>query len=131
MVLPLEWRLFIYWLNKLKETNMKIVTKSEHTIITIGKNSIDDFFTKFSASFIEFTNQHLIIDISENINTKIEDLLLFLKLSASHKANGTSFVIVCKGIDIDDIPEELSVVPTFIEALDMLEMDAIERDLGF
>ena len=36
-----------------------------------------------------------------------------------------------KGIDIDDIPEELSVVPTFIEALDMLEMDAIERDLGF
>jgi len=40
-------------------------------------------------------------------------------------------VIISKGINIDKIPEELNVVPTFTEATDILEMDAIERDLGF
>ena len=58
-------------------------------------------------------------------------ILLFLNLSRTHKNNGTSFVIVCKGVEIDSIPEELAVVPTIEEALDVLEMDAIERDLGF
>ena len=31
----------------------------------------------------------------------------------------------------DKIPDELNVVPTLIEAEDLLEMEAIERDLGF
>ena len=57
--------------------------------------------------------------------------MLLLELSTSHRENGTSFVIVCKDIDIDEIPDEINVVPTFTEALDILEMDAIERDLGF
>ena len=57
--------------------------------------------------------------------------MLFLKLSEGHRQNGTSFVIIFEGIDIDEIPDEINVVPTFTEALDILEMDAIERDLGF
>ena len=57
--------------------------------------------------------------------------MLFLELSSQHRENGTSFVLICKGIDIDEIPEEISVVPTITEAVDILEMDAIERDLGF
>ena len=36
-----------------------------------------------------------------------------------------------KGIDIDAISEEINIVPTINEALDILQMDAIERDLGF
>lgn len=110
---------------------MEIIKKKEHTIIKINNFTVEEFYKKLSESFAQFNEQHLIIDFSEKINTKVEDLLLFLKLSEQHKTNGTSFVIICKGIDIDDIPDELSVVPTFIEALDMLEMDAIERDLGF
>ena len=42
-----------------------------------------------------------------------------------------SFVLVVKGIDADDFPDELNIVPTLIEANDILEMDNIERDLGF
>ena len=40
-------------------------------------------------------------------------------------------VAISKGIEIDEIPDELSIVPTLTEALDILEMEAIERDLGF
>jgi hypothetical protein len=42
-----------------------------------------------------------------------------------------SFVMVKPNIDIDDFPETLNIVPTLQEAEDVLEMEAIERDLGF
>jgi len=42
-----------------------------------------------------------------------------------------SFVIVFNGINIDNIPEDIVVVPTLTEAKDIIEMENIERDLGF
>jgi hypothetical protein len=32
---------------------------------------------------------------------------------------------------MDHVPEELMIVPTYQEAMDVLEMEEIERDLGF
>ena len=109
-----------------------VVTKTDkYTHIKATKNSVKEFLTDFENSYPEFIGQHLIIDISENFNTKIEELILFLKVSVQHQENGTSFVVICEDINIDDIPDELTVVPTFTEAIDVIEMDAIERDLGF
>lgn len=109
-----------------------IIHKTEkYTHIKSDQNSIQQFFSNFENRYTEFKNQHLIIDFSERFNIKIEELVLFLSLSAKHKGNGTSFVLICTGVNIDDIPDELSVVPTLNEAMDILEMDAIERDLGF
>jgi len=71
------------------------------------------------------------LDFSEKINTKIEEIILFLKLSTDHREKGKSFVVISNGIDIDEIPDEINIAPTFTEALDILEMDEIERDLGF
>ena len=90
-----------------------------------------EFFTEFKNCYKEFKGEQLIIDISDKINIEIKEIFLFLKLSVQHRKNGTSFVLVCKGISVDDVPDELNVVPTFNEAIDILEMDAIERDLGF
>jgi hypothetical protein len=109
-----------------------IITKTEkYTLLKPDENSIDLFFESFKNKYSKFEGQHLILDFSEKINTKIKDLLLFLELCSQHRENGTSFVLICKGIDIDEIPEEINVVPTITEAVDILEMDAIERDLGF
>ena len=109
-----------------------IITKTEkYTHIKPTQNSFCDFLNNFKNRYIEFIDQHLIIDFSEKINIKIEELTLFLKLSVQHKQNGTSFVLICSDIDIDDTPDEIAIVPTFTEALDILEMDVIERDLGF
>lgn len=110
---------------------MEITKKKGYTLVKSNTISVDDLQKKLVNSYTQFTGEHLIIDISEKINTNIKDLLLFLDISDKHKTNGTSFVIICTSVDIDEIPEELSVVPTFTEALDILEMDAIERDLGF
>jgi hypothetical protein len=40
-------------------------------------------------------------------------------------------VVIANGINIDSLPDELVIAPTMIEALDIIEMDEIGRDLGF
>jgi len=40
-------------------------------------------------------------------------------------------VIVNNAVDIDEVPSEMTVVPTLQEAFDIVEMEEIERDLGF
>jgi hypothetical protein len=37
---------------------------------------------------------------------------------------------VGQGINADEIPEDLLVVPTLQEAIDIIDMENIERDLG-
>ena len=111
---------------------MMIITKTKsYTHLKPTQISVDEFFAVFKDRYKEFKGEHIIIDFSDKINIEIKEIFLFLKLSVQHKKNGTSFVLVCKGISVDDVPDELNVVPTFNEALDILEMDAIERDLGF
>lgn len=110
---------------------MIIAKTKNYTHIKPDTKSVAEFFIDFKNRYHEFKNENLIIDFSEKFNIKIEELILFLKLSVQHQGNGTSFVLICKGINIDNIPDELNVVPTLKEAIDILEMDAIERDLGF
>jgi hypothetical protein len=109
---------------------MKITKTKKYTTLKPTEKSLDLFFKNLEENLINFKDEHLILDFSDKINTELKELLLFLNVSKQHKQNGTSFVIVFEGIDIDEIPEEINVVPTFTEALDILEMEAIERDLG-
>lgn len=110
---------------------MDIKKSKNYTHIKLSKNDSEEFLKNFKTKYSEFQNDHLILDFSENINTTIDELLVFLRVSKQQRKNGTSFVIICKNIDIDNVPDEINIVPTFTEALDILEMDAIERDLGF
>ena len=110
---------------------MEITKTENYILLKLNNNSIPIFFTKFKNRYKEFVGEHIILDFSEKINIEIKEITLFLDIGLQHKKNGTSFVLICKGINIDNIPEELNVVPTLTEAIDILEMDAIERDLGF
>jgi hypothetical protein len=40
-------------------------------------------------------------------------------------------VFVAENIDFNEIPDYLLVVPSILEAQDIIEMEEIERDLGF
>ena len=68
---------------------------------------------------------------SEDVCKDVKKILLFSQLSGKHKERNKSFVIVSEGIDLDDVPEELVIVPTLQEAIDIIEIENIERDLGF
>ncbi len=110
---------------------MHITKSKNYTLLKPSEDSIIAFLNNFENRYSEFKGEHVIIDFSEKFNIKIEELMLFLKVSVQQKVNGTSFVLISEGIDIDTIPDEINIVPTFTEAIDILEMDAIERDLGF
>ena len=56
---------------------------------------------------------------------------MFSDLSKAHQKGKKSFVIVADGIDFNVVPTKLIVVPSLQEAHDIIEMEEIERDLGF
>ena len=108
---------------------MQIEKKDNCTVITSNESTGPFFFDAFSKELDVLKKEHLVLDFSQNFNINLQDILLLLNIAIDFRKSGTSFVIVCNGIEIDDIPDEISVVPTFPEALDILEMDEIERDL--
>ena len=110
---------------------MKISQKDSYIFIDSTENSFLEFFEAYISKNINYKESHVVIQLSENLNTTLEDLSLFLSVATNHKSHGTSFVVICKEIDIDEVPDEINVVPTLLEAEDVLEMEAIERDLGF
>jgi hypothetical protein len=61
----------------------------------------------------------------------ISEVKLFLPLSKQHKKAKKSFVIVTSDFDFNAVPNKLTVVPSLLEAHDIIEMEEIERDLGF
>ena len=86
---------------------------------------------KLTHEYKTFENQQLIVDILSFDELTAKQINSFLPLSKIHKKSKKSFVIVAKNIDLDAISDKLSVVPTKIEALDIIEMENIERDLGY
>ena len=76
-------------------------------------------------------NENIIINLTSLKRLRTHDVIEFLLISNQHRQAKHSFVLVSNKIDLDDIPDELVIVPTLQEAYDMIEMEEIERDLGF
>ena len=88
------------------------------------------FVEEFNKNYTNFQHVNIIIDFSNSNNNKLEEILLLYGESGNHKNNNKSFVVVCSNIDIERIPDDLIVVPTLQEAIDVIEIEEIERDLG-
>ncbi|TDQ29858.1 hypothetical protein [Tenacibaculum caenipelagi] len=110
---------------------MKTTHKTDYTLITSDEKSFSDFIKNFEKEYKNYTGKNLILQISEEYNTTNKNILLFLKYAHEHQNNGTSFVVVYKDVTIDDFPDTFNIVPTLTEAEDVIEMENIERDLGF
>lgn len=78
-----------------------------------------------------YRNRNIVVNLLDFNSLELPELLLFLKASNKHRASKQSFVIVNQAINPDDVPSEMIVVPTLREAEDIIEMEEIERDLGF
>lgn len=111
---------------------MKISATDTFVILEDERDKIKDF-----ASYLEFKipksfqGKHIFVNLLGYDKMKLEDVLLFLAISTKHRKTKHSFILVNNAIDVDVIPPEIIVVPTLKEAEDVLEMEAIERDLGF
>ncbi len=109
----------------------EIMNKEKNIIVGPKQKSIKDFYIQIQNDYPQLLRKNVIIDLSEMLIGSVSEILLFLNTAKAHIAKGTSFVIIAHGINIDELPDELVVAPTMIEALDIIEMDEIGRDLGF
>ena len=89
------------------------------------------FLEKLTAEYSNYKNDNIIVELSAQAGLDLNGVLGFLDVSDKHRKAKKSFVLVVKDFDIDDAPEELIIVPTLQEAHDVIEMEEIERDLGF
>ena len=110
---------------------MKVDQKGHTTTIKDTQGDVNAFLEKITHEHNSFKNQNLIIDITHDKGITIKDIKSFSELSKAHKKGKKSFVIVADGIDFNDVPVKIIAVPSLQEAHDIIEMEEIERDLGF
>lgn len=110
---------------------MKITEKENYKIFKDEKDDVKNFASHLEKVHDDYRDDNVVIDILKYGNLELEELLAFLELSNKHRKNKRSFVIANDTINIDRVPEELMVVPTLQEAEDIIQMEEIERDLGF
>ncbi|MBB4119556.1 hypothetical protein GGR32_001858 [Mesonia hippocampi] len=108
---------------------MNIITKENYSIIVGEDENIEILFQAISDAYKEVEAGNIIIDLQKNEQITIDNLLLFQELANKHRAAKHSFVIINNSLLLEDIPEELIVVPTLLEAEDIIQMEDIERDL--
>ncbi|AXG72017.1 hypothetical protein KORDIASMS9_04279 [Kordia sp. SMS9] len=109
-----------------------ILDKQENIlIITQESSNIIELVQKIEARYDEVQHDNIIVNLFSFGNLTKTNLGEFLKLSKTHRAAKHSFVIVTNKISTDELPEGIMTVPTLQEAFDIIEMEEIERDLGF
>ncbi len=109
----------------------EIMNKEKNIIVGPKQEALTDFYTEFKKDYPKLLSHNVVIDLNNVVIKTSSEVLMFLNTAKAHYENRTSFVIVAHGIDADNLPEELVVVPTMVEAMDIIEMDEISRDLGF
>jgi hypothetical protein len=101
------------------------------TIITQEKTSVIELVKKLDVVYSRFKNDNIIVSLTSLKPIPLEEIVEFLQLSNTHRKSKHSFVVVSNKVNLDDMPDEIIVVPTIQEAYDVIEMEEIERDLGF
>ncbi|AZQ44563.1 ribonuclease Z [Nonlabens ponticola] len=110
---------------------MTSTVQDNYTLLQDDQDGVCDFATFLTKIHEGFADQNLVIDLLKYNEMSLQDLLCYLSLSNTHRAGKKSLVIVNDAVPVDEIPDELLVVPTIQEAQDVIEMEEIERDLGF
>ena len=110
---------------------MKVEQKGHTTTIRNTQGNTAEFYQKLHHEYNSFKSQNLIIDLSHDKALTMDDIKLFTDLIKTHTKAKKSLVLVTDAINLNDVPSKIIVVPTQLEAHDIIEMEEIERDLGF
>ncbi|MBU3681735.1 MAG: ribonuclease Z [Flavobacterium sp.] len=110
---------------------MKVEHQKHSVIIKDTQGNLESFVEKLLHEYKIFEKENIILDLTQYSDLTLKQLNLFLAISKTHKAAKKSFVLVAKDIDFNLISDKLTIVPSHLEAHDLIELDEIERDLGF
>lgn len=110
---------------------MKVEQKGHTFIVKDTKSDLSKFIENLYQNYNSFKNHNLIVDLTKNGNVTKTDFKRVKDLISSQKKINKSIVFVNDRLDFDTIFKGLIIVPTILEAHDIIEMEEIERDLGF
>jgi predicted choloylglycine hydrolase len=110
---------------------MKVERKGHTITIKDTNGQTADFLMKLTHEHNSYKSQNLIIDLTHDESLRLEDVKSFSELIKLHKKGKKSIVLVVQNINFNSVPKNITVVPTVLEANDIIEMEEIERDLGF
>jgi hypothetical protein len=110
-----------------------MILSTHNNTITIRqeKQSVLELITGIKAQYDQLKHHNFVVHLSSLKELDENDLLPFLQVSNAHKAAKRSFVIVATQMSMAKLDQDLTVVPSLKEAYDLIEMEEIERDLGF
>ncbi len=110
---------------------MKVEQKGHTVVIKDTQGDLDSFRLKLTNEFKTFQKSNIIVDIRMYKSLSVKEIESFLPLSKSHKKAKKSFIVVTSEPDFNAVSDKLAVVRSIQEAHDIIEMEEIERDLGF
>ena len=110
---------------------MKVDQKGHTVRIKDTKDDLVMFLMKVTHEYKTFAKFNIIIDIRSHNNLSLKEINSFRPLSKIHKKAKKSFIIVTSDFDYNAVTSKLAVVRSVQEAHDIIEMEEIERDLGF
>lgn len=110
---------------------MKVDQKGHTVTIKDTQGDFNSFLEKVTQQYKTFEKHNIIIDLMAHSELSENDVKLFLPLSKLQKKAKKSFVVVVVDLDFNAVSDKLTVVPSLLEAHDIIEMEEIERDLGF
>ena len=73
-------------------------------------------------------SEHIIIDALA-CDCSIENISSLKQIIKQRNENGSFFGLLNTTIDIDELEDEINIAPTLQEAMDMIEMEVMMRDL--
>lgn len=98
------------------------------TIITLTKAALDNWLTGLGST--PLANNHIVLLLSEADTWLKKDLKPLITLAKQHsKKHQKTVAVVNKPLALEALEVELHIAPTLQEAIDLIELDEIERDL--
>lgn len=110
---------------------MKVEQKGHTTIIKDTHGQTAEFLIKVTQEHNTYKNCNLILDLTHDKNLSLAAVKSFTALIKLHKKQKKSIVLVADNVNFNAVPKSIVLVPTILEAHDIIEMEEIERDLGF
>ena len=110
---------------------MKVDQKGHTTTIRNTQCNTAEFYQKLHHEYNSFKSQNLIVDLSHDKALTMDDIKLFTDLIKTHTKAKKSLVLVTNSVNFTTVPKNITLVPTILEAHDIIEIEQIERDLGF
>jgi anti-anti-sigma regulatory factor len=107
-----------------------IIEEEDHLLVKLDSTAVrKDFLEEAIIRALEVKNEHIIIDMLHA--EAISGIGVLKRFHKQQKKSGKSLIIVVRESLLEEFEDDFPAVPTYQEAIDFLEMENIERELGF